>query len=28
MQMLEENSKLIQAIVENQNLGRLDQCIE
>lgn len=26
--MLEENSKLIAAIVENQNMGRLDQCIE
>jgi hypothetical protein len=27
-QMLEENSKLIAAIVENQNLGKLDECIE
>ena len=24
--MLEENSKLIAAIVENQNIGKLDQC--
>ncbi|KAL4458560.1 hypothetical protein ABPG75_013425 [Micractinium tetrahymenae] len=27
-QMLEENAKLISAIVENQNMGRLDQCLE
>ncbi|EFN54156.1 hypothetical protein CHLNCDRAFT_135563 [Chlorella variabilis] len=27
-QMLEDNAKLIAAIVENQNLGKLDQCIE
>ncbi|PSC71322.1 grf1-interacting factor 3 [Micractinium conductrix] len=26
--MLEENSKLIAAIVENQNIGKLDQCVE
>lgn len=27
-QMLEENAKMIAAIVENQNLGKLDQCVE
>jgi hypothetical protein len=25
-QMLEENTRLIQAISENQNLGKLDEC--
>ncbi|KAI3435916.1 hypothetical protein D9Q98_001974 [Chlorella vulgaris] len=25
-QMLEENAKLIAALVENQNIGKLDQC--
>jgi len=24
--MLEENAKLIAALVENQNIGKLDQC--
>lgn len=28
LQMLDENAKLIAAIVENQNMGKLDQCIE
>lgn len=26
LQMLEENTRLIQAISENQNLGKLDEC--
>lgn len=28
LQMLDENAKLIAAIVENQNLGKLNECIE
>ena len=28
LQMLEENAKLIAALVENQNLGKLEECSE
>ena len=28
LQMLEENAKLIAALVENQNVGKLEECSE
>ncbi|KAL6777187.1 CPL7 [Auxenochlorella protothecoides x Auxenochlorella symbiontica] len=27
-QMLEENAKMIQAVVENQNLNKMDECLQ
>lgn len=28
LQMLEENAKMIQAVVENQNLNKMDECLQ
>lgn len=28
LQMLEENTRLIQAISENQNLGKMEECTQ